>query len=81
MSRISRARMNEEAAYLEATAIPRALAAARDGERAAADAAVSERERSVAAACARTARADAADYRSFAGTLRAGELPDGMDLR
>ncbi|MCX4665044.1 hypothetical protein [Streptomyces uncialis] len=80
MSRITRARLNEEAAYLEAKAIPRTLAAARDGERAAADPSTSDYQRSVAGACARIARARAADYRNFAETLRAGEIPDGMDL-
>ncbi|MFD8938609.1 hypothetical protein ACFV0R_25720 [Streptomyces sp. NPDC059578] len=77
---ISRKRLNAEADYLENVAIPRTAAAARDAARDAADPANSPQRQRVAAAAERNARAWVADFQNFAETLRAGEIPDGMDL-
>jgi type IV secretory pathway TrbL component len=80
MPRITRARMNAEAEYLETVAAPRADAAAADGERAAADPAATDHARACAARAAEIARGDAAEYRTFAAALRDGEIPDGLRL-
>lgn len=80
MARITRARMNREADYFENTAALRSDAAAADGERVAADPSQSDCTRACAARAAEIARSDAAEYRHIAAELRAGEIPDGLDL-
>ncbi|WP_328760548.1 hypothetical protein [Streptomyces sp. NBC_00271] len=80
MARITRACMNAEADYFENTAAPRSDAAAADGERVAADPTRSDHSRACAGRAAEIARGHAADYRHIAEALRAGEIPDGLDL-
>ncbi|MER5461643.1 hypothetical protein ABT010_13335 [Streptomyces sp. NPDC002668] len=79
MSRFSRARLNREADYFTAEA-KRSDAAALDGDRAASDSNADDYQRSVAARCAQTARANATEYRNIADALRDGEIPDQLDL-
>ncbi|MGI5397849.1 hypothetical protein [Streptomyces sp. CA-251251] len=78
MARITRARMNREADYLENQAAARSDAAAADGERAAADPSNSDHTRACAARAAQAARNHATEYREMAATLRAGEIPEGF---
>ncbi|MER8160007.1 hypothetical protein [Streptomyces sp. NPDC094472] len=80
MTHITRARMNDEADYFENVAAPRSAAAAADGERVAADPTESDYTRACAARAAEIARENAADYRHIAAELRAGEIPDCLDL-
>ncbi|MEU3050113.1 hypothetical protein ABZ705_27000 [Streptomyces sp. NPDC006984] len=80
MPRITRARMTAEAEHLANTAAPRADAAAADGEQFAANPANSDSTRQCATTAAKIARRTAADYRSMAATLRAGEIPDGFSF-
>lgn len=80
MARITRARMRQEADYFADVAAPRADVAAADGERAAADPASSKHTRACAARAAQIARGNASEYRSIAATLRAGEIPEGVDF-
>ncbi|WP_274916544.1 hypothetical protein [Streptomyces sp. WZ-12] len=79
MSFFSRARLNEEADGFEREA-KRADAAARDGERAAKDPNLDAYTQGVASRCAAIARGNAREYRHIAGELRAGEIPDCLDL-
>ncbi|MGW5098190.1 hypothetical protein ACWEQ1_32175 [Streptomyces nodosus] len=72
--------MNTEADYLANVAAPRADAAAADGERVAVDTTVSDNIRACAARAAGIARSRAAEYRYIATELRAGEIPEGVDL-
>ncbi|MFE3996539.1 hypothetical protein ACFXPW_33375 [Streptomyces goshikiensis] len=78
--KITRAQMHREAEYLETVAIPRAEAAAADGDRAAADPGASDYARSVASHAAGVARQHADEFAGFAAALRDGEIPDGLDL-
>lgn len=80
MAGITLARMEQEAAYFADVAAPRADAAAEDGERVAADPTRSDYTRACAARAAEIARDNAAEYRVIAETLRAGEIPDCLDL-
>ncbi|MBK3569366.1 MULTISPECIES: hypothetical protein [unclassified Streptomyces] len=80
MARLTLARMRQEADYFENVAAPRSDAAAADGERVAADPARSDYTRACAARAAEIARGNAADYRNIAETLRAGEIPEGVDF-
>lgn len=80
MARITRAQMRQEADYFASVAAPRADVAAADGERVAADPASSEHTQACAARAAEIARRDAAEYRNIAATLRAGEIPEGVDF-
>lgn len=73
-------RLNQEADYFANVAATRADAAAEDGERTAADPNQSEHTRLCAARTAHICRADAAEYRNMAAALRAGEIPDGLNL-
>ncbi|KUN32488.1 hypothetical protein AQJ11_02890 [Streptomyces corchorusii] len=78
MSEITQERLNEEADYFENVAAPRAEAAAKDGERAAALTG-SDHTRACASRAAAIARGRAVEYRAIAETLRAGEIPDSLD--
>ncbi|MFE9812436.1 hypothetical protein [Streptomyces sp. NPDC005548] len=80
MARITRTRMNQEADYFANVAAPRSDAGAADGERVAADPTRSDYTRACAATAAKTARSNAAEYRAIADELRAGEIPEGLDL-
>ncbi|MET7921974.1 hypothetical protein ABZU45_40595 [Streptomyces avermitilis] len=80
MDRITRAQMNREATYFADVAAPRSDAAAADGERVAADPTRSDYTRACAGRAAEIARGHAVEYRQIAETLRAGEIPDGLDL-
>ncbi|MGC4986624.1 hypothetical protein ACLQ18_39545 [Streptomyces sp. DT193] len=80
MARITRAQMRREADYFADVAAPRSNAAAADGERVAADPTRSDYTRACAARAAEIARRHAADYLSIAETLRAGEIPEGVDF-
>lgn len=80
MARITRARMNREADYFANTAAPRSDAAAADGERVAADPTHSDHTRACAARAAEIARENAQEYRHIAAELRAGHIPEGLDL-
>ncbi|MCX4581343.1 hypothetical protein OHB41_51285 [Streptomyces sp. NBC_01571] len=80
MPRITKARMAREADYFENVAARRSDAAAADGERVAADPTRSDYTRACAARAAKTARENAAEYRHIAAELRAGEIPDCLDL-
>ncbi|MCA1219268.1 hypothetical protein [Streptomyces sp. 8L] len=77
MARMTRARMNREADYLEKVAAPRLDAAAADGKRVAADPSRGEYTRSCAGRAAEIAQEHAAEFRNAAQTLREGELPEG----
>lgn len=79
MSRYSQSRLNKEAAYFEAEA-KRSDAAARSGEREAKDPNLSTYNQGVAARCAAIARSNAREYRHIAAELRAGEIPDSVQL-
>nr|WSS66753.1 hypothetical protein OG284_36645 [Streptomyces sp. NBC_01177] len=79
MPEITQAVMNREADYFERSAAARADAAAEDGERVAADPNRTPQTRKRAACAARIARARAAEFRSIARELRAGEIPDSLD--
>jgi hypothetical protein len=80
MARMTRKKMLSEADFFEKTAAPRADAAAADGDRVAADPTESDHTRACAARAAEIARGDASEYRYIAETLRAGEIPDGVDF-
>ncbi|MFI6254358.1 hypothetical protein [Streptomyces sp. NPDC051016] len=78
MARITRARMNAEADYLENVAATRSDRAAVSGEQAATDPKNSQHTRACAARAAESARNHAAEYRDMAAELRAGEIPEGF---
>ncbi|NJP74667.1 hypothetical protein [Streptomyces sp. C1-2] len=80
MARITRARMNAEADYFANVAAARSDAAAEDGERVAADPTRSDHTRACAGCAAEIARGHASEYREIAASLRAGEIPDNLDL-
>lgn len=80
MPRITQERLDREADYFENVAAPRSDAAAEDGERVAADVKRSDYTRACAARAAEIARENAAEYRHLAAELRAGEIPDGLEL-
>lgn len=79
MASITQARMDQEADYFANVAALRSDAAAEDGERVAADETRSDYTRACAAQAAKTARANATEYRGIADSLRAGEIPDCLD--
>lgn len=79
MSRYSQARLNDEAEGFEAAA-RRSDEAALDGDRAAKDPASSDYARGVASRCAAIARSNAREFRHIARELRAGEIPDCVQL-
>ncbi|RPK76513.1 hypothetical protein EES45_23030 [Streptomyces sp. ADI97-07] len=79
MPDITRAAMLREADYFERSAAVRSDTAAEDGERVAADPTRSSHTRACAARAAQFARGRAAEYRSMARELRAGEIPDSLD--
>ncbi|GGN41238.1 hypothetical protein [Streptomyces fuscichromogenes] len=78
MARITRARMNQEADYLENVAAPRSDRAAVSGDQAAADPDNSPNIQACAARAAESARGHAREYREMAAELRAGEIPEGF---
>ncbi|MFF9690252.1 hypothetical protein [Streptomyces sp. NPDC014623] len=79
MPAITRAAMLREAHYFEHIAAVRSDTAAEDGERVAVDPDRTPQTRKRAACAARIARARAAEFRSIARELRAGEVPDSLD--
>ncbi|MER5675790.1 hypothetical protein ABT081_02480 [Streptomyces sp. NPDC002238] len=79
MPTITRAAMLREAHYFEHVAAVRSDTAAEDGERVAADPNRTPQTRKRAACAARIARNRAAEFRSIAADLRAGEIPDSLD--
>lgn len=79
MPRYSRARLNKEADYFEREA-RRSDEAALDSDRAAEDPSLDTYTQGVASRCGAIARGNAREFRAIAAALRAGEIPDGVQL-
>lgn len=73
----TRAQVATEATRLDQYAAAK-LDGAADGDQAARDASLSDRERQVAASCASTLRGQASDMQGFAAALRDGVSPEEL---
>ncbi|MFZ3562812.1 hypothetical protein ACOKM5_43570 [Streptomyces sp. BH097] len=76
MARVTRARMNDEADYLEGVAARQSDEAAVDADQAA-RASTYDEDRALNRRLAANARSNAREYRTQADILRAGEIPEG----